>query len=515
MKKIIFVFVVFLFCFSGLFALKYKGKNVEVHRGRPWTWVKMGGDVSCLEKFEDHMRLLVAVGVIAPDCADSLISNFNNDIKEKVVVTSGERFDGECYGGKYSPNIIVRLAQVTIGENFNVKPASAWLVKAYNSLTGKLFCSYWFQNNLNGKVQCNNHCWKELNLPKPPPEPSIEIKYVPEPYEVVVHDTVYVDRPYPVYQTVTDTIFVEVIERRLCAHVWGWVSGATDLFGEPFFRVLGTNGYTLVDYNTTDKGIYSGIVSIGGKVCLKDNFAIIAGFEGGYQDGPYDWHTTLGVQWQPIRRNFFEMGWRRDYREFAHLKCEYYELTDERIWERFSMSYIPIPKEDGIYAGYEKLSMDGNNHFQVFANTVLNKNPRTYAVTGSLKLEPKRWYMFASGGYQLTPSEMVDTLRAPGFEHYSFDARVGRSFSENWLLFVSHREIFHIQNRDDQNEWSRFRRCDYRVGAFYRPKGRWMIEGILGYTKTCEQLEDQEDRSDDLMECKLTLFWNMPSRYLH
>jgi len=42
-----------------------------------------------------------------------------------------------------------------------------------------------------------------------------------------------------------------------------------------------------------------------------------------------------------------------------------------------------------------------------------------------------------------------------------------------------------------------------------------MIEGILGYTKTCEQLEDQEDRSDDLMECKLTLFWNMPSRYLH
>ena len=69
---------------------------MEVHRGRPWTWVKMGGDVSCLEKFEDHIGLLVAVGVIAPDCADSLISNFNNDIKEKVVVTSGERFDGNA-----------------------------------------------------------------------------------------------------------------------------------------------------------------------------------------------------------------------------------------------------------------------------------------------------------------------------------------------------------------------------------------------------------------------------------
>ncbi len=521
MKKII-VTVLILFAIVSIYATWHRqtiaGKSVDVSCD-PMTWIRMGADINALDTFDENVDFWFEVGQeypeigISRECADLLKQKFLQGQKTKVLVPAGVKYDFEIYSGVLHVQK-ARIAQITTGPNFDQFYASAWSVEADDPVFGNHVVCNWFANELNGKKQCNNFCGivKPIIKPEPKIEPRVEIKYVPEPYPVyeTIHDTV----------TVYDTVFVETVSRKLCAHVWGWTSGSTDLFGNPFFKIHGSQGYVLNSYTSNDHGIYSGIGSLGGKICLQDKFAAIGTLEGGYQDGPIDWQSYAGIQYQAFRKNFFEVGWRHDYREFSHLQYQHLDLVDGGLLERYSMRYIAVKEENAIYGGYESLSRGGTNHFQMYGSKCLNKNSGTASVRGSVKLEPRNWYIFAGGGYQQTPSELVDTLRAPAFDHYSFDVRVGRSVTKNWLLFISHREIYHNQNQDDQNDWSRYKRSDFRLGAFYRPFSILGIrnlyaEAIVGYSKIQQELQNSMDREDDLLELKLSLFWNISSKYLH
>ncbi|MDD4289917.1 MAG: hypothetical protein PHH83_01415 [Patescibacteria group bacterium] len=502
MKKILFLLVALFCCFPAMFFADngiFNGKDYISERKNA-TWYIMSTnpkDISALITFDENVDFLRHIDIASDSCAVKLKKNW--DKRTQVLVQHGNVFDVQVYGGVKSKLRAV-IGDITIGSGFKKIPAVAWRITAEDKIKNRNVDVYWFEDGLSGKKQCNNICVKFRKLDS--------VVYTKK----TVVDTVYI------YEQ--KIIYVDSTELKLCAHVWGWLSGASDKCGEPFMKNLGNNGYSHQSYKSNDNGIYSYIASLGGKICFKDNLAIIGTLEGGYQDGPFDFQSNIGLQWQPIRKNYFEMGWRHDYREFSRLKCEHFDLDNGGIREKYSIRYIPVVQENGIYLGYETMNEDGQNHFQIYGSKCLDKNPGTTSLKGSLKLEPDDWYIFAGGGYQWTPSEMVGSQKAPKFEHISFDGRLGRSITSDWLLFLSRREIYHNQNQDHQNEWSEYKRGDLRIGAFYRPQSLFGInnlytELIVGYSKAQERAQNSRDRKDDFLELKLTLFWNISSKYLH
>lgn len=482
--KRLFMFAVLFFCFSSIFCLRFGGKDVSVSFNG-LNWERMGGDVNALTTFDSNVDLLIATCQISETCGNSLKFKWLRGEKSKTLVIPGNTFHGEFYGGVKSVQK-AELGVVTIGKGFdtqfNGQPASAWLLTAVDPFYNRVVDVYWFQTGLNGKIQCNNFCWKfrplvekeiqEIRVPYPVPEPYP----VPGP-TVTVHDTMFVTK------VITE-------EAKPFCKINGWVSHSQDHF--------------------SDKPNDHFIWSLMGSVRIKCGFetsAVTTSFDWGYQDGPLDWNWRIGGEKNWAHRTWLEIGCELRYYEFTHY-----------WWLKHLQSKSFGRLELGPYLQWDQfLDKTGKDHLQMYlAQDVkpLDSKLGTSEIKGSIKLEPDPWYLFLSGSYRFTPGEIVDSLVAPEFKHSSWEPRVGVQIKEDMIFFLRHRGINHYQFNDGINEWSDYKRRDWSVGVFYRPKTFLGIpnlywEFIAGYSKIKEKNQNPiNNNEDELLELKLTGFWN-------
>ncbi len=489
--------------------INFNGKKVETRYG-PMQWKTMGSDPSGFQ-FNQSIMLLVHMGIVTQENGDSLIALFPK--KEKVLVLTGNTFEGMIFGGRGNSIQKINIGMVTVGKGFdsqfNGKPASAWKVALEDSY--RRIVLYFFENNLNGKIQCNNLCWKFEPLiitikgdPYPVPYP------VPEPYPVpgpTVHDTVYVD-------------VEKIVPQKPCIKVSAWTAFAHDEFSQEAEGKANFGSYQLSNYKNRADGhfIFATEQEITAKICV-DKWAIVANMYHEYEDGPHGGNGRLGIEKNWRQKSFLELGSALYYRQFIHRWTEETPLPGGSIYVRNMGMYFGTT-EIGPYLQFDQfLDSSGKDHLRLFAWQGVRPAVPKLGITevkASVKLEPKKLYLFLGGKYQITPYEVIsDSLTAPKFEHVSWEPRIGYSVSKDVILFLRHRGINHDQwESKDVNFWSKYTRRDFSAGLFYRPSKflgikNLYLELLAGYSGIKERYENKFLNSeDDLMEVKLTLFWN-------
>ena len=481
------------------------------------VWQKKNGNPSG-KSLVENLELLRKHAHHPNPVIDLAIETWGGNLWKWKTFTKGDSMNGgSTFGGRNqdqdpSSYPIIRKGGITIGfeeeivakyiaiyflgdqavldmEDLNLGPGLHHIEK---------YTYYYFGDNYAGYVQCDNLGWgyDELLIKSCESEIVYKTKY----------KTKWRNKP-------SKTKF----------SYFTWVSYAQDHFPDGTADSTNYGNYYISDLKNTKDGkqIQSLLGGFTGKWHI-NSWAVVGAFEAGYNDGPIDWKVNfLGIEKNWKWRWYLQFGPEYRYREYGYWKYEITNWITPNNYE-FKMQETRLAIFDfGAYLQLEYSSMYGDTHVKLrVAQGFRWPTGKTEAGTGEIqlnaKIEPSRFYIFASGRYQNMPTTKVDSIYVPLQKHISTEGRFGGSFGEEKkvTIFTRYRNIQNETFEDVNNQdWATYNLQGLGVGALYRPVTLFGIsdlhaEFIASYYHVVEKFKNSLDREDWLAQFKITFSYS-------